>query len=379
MSPVDQGRSVLKIGIVGCGNIADNHVKSYASFDDVEITAVCDVDLARAEEFAAARGIPNAVASAGAMFDLGVDAISVCTPHPTHEAIVTEAAGRVVDVLCEKPLSIDAAAARRMIDASAARGIILSTVFQRRFWGAAVKVRQAIDSGELGVPMFGDCQVRLNRGSEYYDSAPWRGTWAADGGGVLMTQAVHYVDLLQWFMGEPVEVYAKAGNFTHGDAIEVEDTASAVITFASGAIATLGATVSASPSLGAEITLTGTSGSTIRLAEYPEGSDATLDIWATAGEKHAHSTLVETGFQPDKNVNQVNHDLELFHRLQLSDFVESVRERRRPAVTGGDAINSLLIIEAVYESARTGQPVSLAELAPSSPLKHLEQLRQAVN
>lgn len=379
MSPVDQGRSMLKIGIVGCGNIADNHVKSYASFDDVEITAVCDVDLARAEEFAETRGVPNAVASAGAMFDLGVDAISVCTPHPTHEAIVIEAAGRGVDVLCEKPLSIDAEAARRMIAAADAHDIILSTVFQRRFWSAAVTIRQAIDAGELGVPMFGDCQVRLNRGSEYYDSAPWRGTWAADGGGVLMTQAVHYVDLLQWFMGRPVEVYAKAGNFTHGDAIEVEDTASAVITFASGAIATLGATVSASPSLGAEITITGTSGSTIRLAEYPEGSDATIDIWATASQNHAHSTLVDEGFQPDKNVNQVNHDLELFHRLQLEDFVESVRERCRPAVTGSDAINSLLIIEAVYESARTGHPIPLEDSPPSAPLKHLGQLSPAVS
>lgn len=379
MSPVDTERSSLKIGIVGCGNIADNHVKSYASFDGVEILAVCDVDLARARGFAAERAIPNAVESAEAMFDLGVDAISVCTPHPTHEAIVTEAARRGVDVLCEKPLSIDAAAAHRMIDVAETSGVILSTVFQRRFWGAAVKVRNAIDSGELGVPMLGDCQVRLGRGDEYYNSAPWRGTWAADGGGVLMTQAVHYVDLLQWFMGEPVQVYGKAGNFTHGDAIEVEDTASAVITFSSGAVATLGATVSATPSLGAEITVTGTSGATIKLAEYPEGSDATLDIWATAGEKHAQSTLVESGFQPDKSVNQVNHDLEDFHRLQLSDFVDSVRSRRRPAVTGRDAVNSLLIIEAVYESARTGLPVSLADLAPNAPLKHLEQLSPATN
>ncbi len=351
--------SPLKIGIVGCGNIADNHVRAYQSIDNVEVTAVCDVDIDRAQGFATARGITSAVGSVSELLDLGLDAVSVCTPHPTHEIVVTEVASRGVHVLCEKPIAVDSAAAERMMSAAETAGATLGVVFQRRFWSAAQRIRSAIDSGSLGTPMLGNCQVLLNRGDDYYNSAPWRGTWAADGGGVLMTQAVHYVDLLQWYLGEPVEVYAATANFTHGSSIEVEDTTTAVITFASGAMATVGATVSATPSIGTSLTVTGTSGATVSLAEYPEGSDATIEIWGVPSELETASALASKGFQPNKSVNEVNADLEMFHLLQVQDFVSALRENREPTVTGKDALNSLYIIEAVYESARTGHPVQL--------------------
>ena len=362
----------FRVGIVGCGNISDNHFQSYAALADVEVVGVCDVDLARAREFAGDRGIAHAVGSVQELIALGIDAVSVCTPHPTHEAVVTKAAEAGVHVLCEKPIATDVASAERMVQAAERNDVTLGVVFQRRFWPGAQALRAAIDDGRLGQPMLGHCQVLLHRGTDYYDAAEWRGTWAADGGGVLMTQAIHNIDLLQWFMGDPVEVSAKAGAFVLGDSIEVEDTAAALITFASGAIATLAATVAASPNLGTRIIVTGSNGATVNVTEYPEGSDAVNDLWAVPGEERA-GTVFADGLSGDIPVAEVNARLLPLHKLQVADFVDAVRTRRAPAVSGQEAMKSLQIVAAIYESARTGLPVKIGTaVEPSRQFAHLE-------
>jgi len=356
----------FRVGIVGCGNIADNHFQSYSALEDVEIIGVCDVDLGRAQAFAAERGIAHAVGSVRELAALGIDALSVCTPHPTHEAVVTEAAAAGVHILCEKPVATDVAAAARMVAAAERHKVTFGVVFQRRFWPGAQALRAAIDDGRLGQPMLGHCQVLLHRGTDYYDAAAWRGTWAADGGGVLMTQAIHNIDLLQWFMGDPVEVSAKAGTFVLGNSIEVEDTAAALITFASGAIATLSATVAASPNLGTRIVVTGSNGATVNVTEYPEGSDAINDLWSVPGEERA-STVFADGLTADIPVAEVNAKLLPLHKLQVADFVDAVRSGRAPSVSGREAMKSLQIVAAVYESARTGLPVRIETTSAESP------------
>lgn len=360
------------VGIVGCGNIADNHFQSYAGLDGVEIAGVCDVDLTRAEAFARQRGIPAATGSVAELLALGVDAISVCTPHPTHEAVVIEATAQGVHILCEKPIATDLAAARRMIDAADRHAVTLGVVFQRRYWPGARRVKEAVDAGRLGTPMLGHCSVLLHRGPDYYATADWRGTWAADGGGVLMTQAIHNIDLLQWFMGDPVEVSAKAGTFVLGDVIEVEDTAAAIVTFASGAVATLAATTQATPNLGTRITITGSNGATVSLTEYPEGTDGRIDLWAVPGEESTADAF-SAGLGADVPVQEVNARLLPLHRAQVADFVEAVRTGRDPAVTGREALKSLEIVTAVYESARTGRAVHIGPSKPSSTA-HLAHL-----
>ncbi|MDQ0851330.1 UDP-N-acetyl-2-amino-2-deoxyglucuronate dehydrogenase [Arthrobacter sp. B3I9] len=362
----------FRVGIVGCGNISDNHFQSYSSLADVEVIGVCDVDLARAREFASDRGIAHAVGSVQELIALGIDALSVCTPHPTHEAVVTKAAEAGVHVLCEKPIATDVASAERMVQAAEHNDVTLGVVFQRRFWPGAQALRAAIDDGRLGQPMLGHCQVLLHRGTDYYDASEWRGTWAADGGGVLMTQAIHNIDLLQWFMGDPVEVSAKAGAFVLGDSIEVEDTAAALITFASGAIATLAATVAASPNLGTRIIVTGSNGATVNVTEYPEGSDAVNDLWAVPGEECAAAVFAD-GLSGDIPVAEVNARLLPLHKLQVADFVDAVRTRRAPAVSGQEAMKSLQIVAAIYESARTGLPVKIGTADElSRQFAHLE-------
>ncbi|MET4900971.1 Gfo/Idh/MocA family oxidoreductase [Paenarthrobacter sp. CC6] len=346
----------LRIGIAGCGAISRNHLEAFNALADAVIVGVCDVDLQRARDTAEAWGIPAAVHSVPELLGLGVDVISVCTPHPTHEEVVLQAAAAGVHVLCEKPISTDLASAERMVKACDDAGVKLGVLFQRRFWPAAQRIRAAIDDGTLGRPIMGRCSVMLHREPEYYSRDAWRGTWASDGGGVLMTQAIHYIDLMQWFMGEVAEVYGKINTFKHSGHIEVEDSATAVITFASGAIATLEASTAVSPSLGVQIRITGETGASASLTEFPEGSDGRVDLWAAAGTISSEPVF-PSGVDPNVSLATINGQLIPHHTTQVRDFVRALRNGDDPAITGRDATKALRILLAVYESSRTGVPV----------------------
>ncbi|MFD4192539.1 Gfo/Idh/MocA family protein [Amycolatopsis thermoflava] len=351
--------TVLRGGVVGCGNVAGNHAAAYRDLPGVELVACSDVDPSRAAAFAARYGA--AAATPEELFDLGLDVVSVCTPHPTHEAVVTQAAAHGVHVLCEKPIAIDLGAAARMVAACEAAGVILGVLFQRRFWPAAQRIRAAIDDGTLGEPILGHASVLLHRDTSYYTADAWRGTWATDGGGVLMTQAVHNIDLLQWFLGEAVEVSAAHATVKHGAAIEVEDTAVATLRFASGALATLSASTALTPGLGTRVQVTGRTGATAGLAEYPEGSEARIDVWAVPGAEAVTSPF-GPGLSADRPLAEINGSLAPFHALQIAEFADAVRDGRDPAVTGREAAKSLAILTALYASARSGRPERVPSL-----------------
>jgi len=351
----------LRVGIAGCGAISRNHLEAFRALDNVQIVGVCDIDPDRARATAAAWGIPAAVTTVGELLGLGLDLVSVCTPHPTHENVVLQAAAAGVHVLCEKPIAVDLASAERMVAACDDAGVKLGVLFQRRFWPAAQRIRAAIDDGTLGRPIMGQCSVMLHRDPGYYSRDAWRGTWANDGGGVLMTQAIHYIDLLQWFMGDVAEVYGKINTYKHGDHIEVEDSAAAVITFTSGAMATLEASTAASPSLGVQIRVTGETGASASLTEFPEGSDGRVDLWAvseTISSEPAHPE----GILANVDLATINGRLIPHHTTQVRDFVQALRDGKEPAITGGDATKALRILLAVYESSRTGLPVRFAKV-----------------
>jgi len=358
-SPASTAPRTLRVGIAGCGAISRNHLEAFRAQENVEVVGVCDVDPERAAATAAAWGVPAAVATVGDLLGLGLDVLSVCTPHPTHEEVVLQAAAAGVHVLCEKPIAVDLASAERMVAACAEADVLLGVLFQRRFWPAAQRIRAAIDDGTLGRPILGQCSVMLHRDSEYYSRDAWRGTWASDGGGVLMTQAIHYIDLLQWFMGDVAEVYGRINTYKHGEHIEVEDSATAVITFASGAMATLEASTAVSPSLGVRIRVTGETGASASLTEFPEGSDGRVDLWAV-GETVDTEPIHPEGTHPNVDLATINGQLIPHHTTQVRDFVQALRDGTDPAVTGRDATAALRILLAVYESSRSGLPVRFA-------------------
>ncbi|TQS92991.1 Gfo/Idh/MocA family oxidoreductase [Arthrobacter sp. TS-15] len=354
----------FRVGIAGCGAISRNHLEAFRALNNVQIVGVCDVDADRARATAEAWGIPNAVTSMEELLNLGLDIVSVCTPHPTHEEVVLKAAAAGVNVLCEKPIATKLESAERMVAACENAGVQLGVLFQRRFWPASQKIRTAIDDGTLGRAIMAQCSVMLHRAPEYYTRDAWRGTWESDGGGVLMSQAVHQIDLLQWYLGDVAEVYGKVNTYRHADYIEVEDSATAVITFTSGAMATLEASTAVSPNLGIQLRITGETGASASLTEFPEGSDGRLDLWAV-GEQIVVEPVHPEGVEPNVDLSVINGQLIPFHKLQVQDFVQALENGTEPAITGKDALKSLRILLAVYESSRTGQPVRFAPAQPS--------------
>ncbi|MGW0041316.1 Gfo/Idh/MocA family protein [Rhodococcus sp. NPDC003348] len=352
------GVTTLRVGIVGCGKIAGNHARALEQVPGVDVVGCSDLDLDRARAFAAEYGIANAVRTVDDLIALGLDACTVCTPHPVHEEVVLAVAAARVHVLCEKPIAVDVAAADRMIEAADRAGITFGVLFQRRFWPAARRIKAAIDDGSLGTPTLGEVSVILHRSSEYYSADAWRGRWDTDGGGVLMTQAVHQIDMLQWFLGEATQVSGFIRTHTHSEHIETEDSASAVVAFASGATATITATTGANHNLGNRVTVVGASGAIASVLEFPEGREGVNEIWTAPGE-----LALGSPYSPDIHANldvaDVNTGLTDFHTLQVQDFADAVLAGREPAVTGRDARASLAIVAGIYESSRTGRVVDL--------------------
>jgi UDP-N-acetyl-2-amino-2-deoxyglucuronate dehydrogenase len=346
----------LGVGIIGCGRIAANHVAALRGIAGVDVLAVADIDLERARAFAQRHDIALAFAETDQVFGAGVQAVTICSPHLAHCEGVLAAARHGVHVLCEKPIAVSLDEADRMIEATAQAGVRLGVLFQRRFWPAAARIRRAIDEGRLGPPIAGGVVARFRRDAAYY-AEPWRGRWDTEGGGVLMTQAIHHIDLLQWFMGPATRVFGRHATLAHQDIIEVEDTVGAVVEFATGGIATIQASTTFSPGLGAQVWVTDARGRTASVMEFPEGVGFT-DLWTLPGEEE-FTQAYRPGTSFDLALEQIHENLVPYHTLQIADFVDAVRKGRGPAVTGSEAVKSLEIVQAIYESSRTGRPTTL--------------------
>jgi predicted dehydrogenase len=344
----------VRTGLIGCGKIAAIHAMALASLEESAFVAVCDTDEGRAREVAAKYGVaaegvftdPEALLRSGL-----VEAVAVCTPHPSHVAVVVAAAEAGVHVLCEKPIAVSLTGADRMIEAARVAGIKFGVIFQRRWWPAAQRIRAAIDGGKLGQLTLGECVVKIWRSADYFGMDPWRGTWASEGGGVLMNQAVHAIDQFQWFMGPATEVYGKHATLRHGGYIDVEDTAVATVTFANGALGIIQAASTFEPGFGYRVAVHGDSGATVGVWENPEGSQGINDVWTLPSE--ASFRAVWEWEEKGKE------GFPLFHVKQIQDFLQAVLDDREPAVTGEEARKSLEIILAIYHSSRTGSPVRL--------------------
>lgn len=342
----------IRTGLIGCGKIARTHAAALNALPEADFIACCDTDEARATAFAQEHHVPRVFTDPAAMLGSGeIDAVVVCTPHPSHAALVILAAEHGVHVLCEKPMTIDLAEADRMITAADRAGITFGVVFQRRFWPAAQRIRAAIDAGRLGRLTLGECAVRIWRSRDYFASDPWRGTWANEGGGVLMNQAIHAVDQFQWFMGPAVEVSGRYATLLHGDYIDVEDTAVATVAFANGALGVIQAASTFQPDLGFRVAVHGDTGAAVSVWEQREGQQGINDVWTF----------------PDEDDHRLDWEREergkpgfpSFHHLQLQDFLQAIATGREPMVTGTEARKSLEIILALYRSSQTGAPVRL--------------------
>ena len=362
----------VRFGLVGCGVIGPTHAAAIGQIADVaELVAVADVNLDRAKALAAKFGITKVYASDDALIaDKDVDAVAFCTPSGLHADGVVKALRGGKHAIVEKPMEVSLAACDRMIAAERETGNKLAIISQHRFDHATVFVKDAVSSGKLGKLVLADMSVKWFRTQQYYDSGDWRGTWAMDGGGCLMNQGVHTVDLLQYLAGPVESVYARMATAAH-ERIEVEDVVVASLKFKSGAIGTLTASTSCFSGQPARLDLYGTHGSAIIEGDTLKYFKLTDGTTVTAAQASAHAQKVASGgtasVQDDGQTrlageNAANDPGAVWgdaHAAEFRDFANAIRTGGQPLIHGAEGRKPIEIIMAVYDSASSGREVVL--------------------
>lgn len=344
-------------GIVGCGMIAEYHTKAINELPNARVVAAYSRNKANGEKIAGlAEGGPVALFDdLDAMLATpGLDVVCICTPSGAHRDPAVAAAKAGKHVVVEKPLEITLPRCDAIINACDAAGVRLCTIFPSRFSAANLRLKEAIETGRFGRLTMGDTYVKWYRTQEYYDSGGWRGTWDLDGGGALMNQAIHNVDLLSWLMGDVATITAFTETLAH-ERIEVEDTAVAALRFKNGALGVIEAATSAYPGLSKRTEIHGDRGSA-----RVEQDDLTL--WdfqeKVPSDNEVLAAMAKAGGQGGgSDPRGITHE---GHRDQLADFLAAIDEGRAPIVDGREGRKSVEIIRAIYRSARDGgAPVAL--------------------
>jgi UDP-N-acetyl-2-amino-2-deoxyglucuronate dehydrogenase len=344
--PVTRG-----FGIVGTGVIAAIHADAIALLSktgrpDARLVAVTDVAAGAAAAFAAAHGCPAEPDLGALLARSDVEVVCVCVPSGLHAQIGVQAAKAGKHLVVEKPIDVSLEAADRLIDAARAAGVALTVISQHRFDAGLVELKRLLEEGALGRLVLGEASTKWYRTQAYYDSAAWRGTYAMDGGS-LMNQGVHYVDLLRWCMGPPAEVTAVCTTQAHQ--IEVEDTSLAIVRFASGAVGTILSSTAAFPGFPQRLEITGSGGT----VSVEDGRIVRRTLTVDPGPAVTPEGPVRSAAADPAAVDVASH------AAQLADLLDAVDTGREPAVSGQSGRDTLEIVLAVYESSRTGRPVTL--------------------
>lgn len=361
----------VRFGIVGCGAIGPTHAGALKQLPGLaELVAVADVLPERAKKVADQFGVPKIYRHSDEMLaDASIDAVIFATPSGQHAPSAVQAMRAGKHVIVEKPMDVSLEACDRMIAAEQETGKKLAIISQHRWDLASAYVREAIDAGRLGKIILADAQIKWWRTQAYYDSGDWRGTWAMDGGGALMNQGVHTVDLLQWLAGPVKKVFARCITGGH-ERIEVEDTAVATLQFASGAVGTIIASTACYDGEPARLSIYGTEGSAViegdRLKNFhlKDGTKVTSETASlhavsvarggTASVKDETATRLSESAAKDPGA--VWGDA---HREQIRDFITAIHTNGRPLIHGREGRKPIEIIRAVYESAQRGEEVTL--------------------
>jgi UDP-N-acetyl-2-amino-2-deoxyglucuronate dehydrogenase len=344
------------IAIIGCGMIARFHARALADLPGARIVALADSDLPRARKLADELGLGDNIYpdTAPLVARRDVDVVIVATPSGAHMEPAVAAAEAGKHVVVEKPLEVTLERCDRIIEACDRNRVQLCTIFPSRFADANRTLKAAVDAGRLGRLTLGETTCKWWRPQSYYDQGGWRGTRALDGGGALMNQAIHNVDLLLWLMGPATHVCGFTATLAH-ERIEVEDTAVACLRFRNGALGVIEATTSVHPGLPKTIAVHGDRGTAVIEQEDVLRWDFTPETGADREVKARFAQKVgASGGASDPAA--ISH---VYHARQLADFLEAIQSGRRPAVDGREGRRAVEVILAVYRSAETGRTVEL--------------------
>jgi predicted dehydrogenase len=358
----------VRTALIGCGKVGQIHASALRTLPEADFVGVCDDSEPRATAFALRFGT-RPFTDLGAMLrDAQPSALLVCTPHPLHADAVIRAAEAGVSSLVEKPLAASLQDCDAMLAASRKANTRLGVVSQRRFYEPVQRMKAAIDAGKIGTPILGVFSMFSWRDQAYYLSDPWRGKWDTEGGGVLVNQSPHQLDLLQWFMGEIDEITGYWANLNH-PYIEVEDTALAMIRFKSGALGSIVTSLSQRPGIYTKVHIHGANGASVgvetdRGATFVAGMSsiaepALNDLWTIPGEEGLLASFQAEDRARFEKWDATTH----YHTLQIQDFLQAVRDDRSPLVTGDDGRIVVAMFTAIYRSNQERRPIALAELS----------------
>jgi predicted dehydrogenase len=348
----------IGFGIIGCGVIAPTHCEAIKAALGAELVAVCDINPILAKKIGERYGVPFYTELTAFLAHPGLEVVNVLVSSGNHAVVGIAAARAGKHVLVEKPIEVTVEAALRLIEACEAAGVKLGVISQHRFAPDVITVKKAVEAGEFGPLVLGEASIKWYRTQEYYDSGDWRGTKALDGGGALMNQGVHYIDLLQWIMGPVESVKAEVETSTHR--IEVEDLAVVILRFANGALGTITGSTSIFPGLPEKLEIHGRDATALIEADvlrafYNRAKMGEVDSYGIKPELSKKGNDSSTGGA--SNPAAVGHQL---HTAQVADFVAAIVENREPTITGRNALRPLEIILAIYRSAAEKREIKLS-------------------
>ena len=335
------------IAIIGSGMVAHVHAAALQEIETADVRGVWGRNQAVAGEFAAKYGIPSYPSYEAVLADPTVEAIINCLPPGVHADFGVRAATAGKHLFVEKPIDVSLDKAGQLVRAFRDHDRILSVVFQNRFTPAARKVKAALDSGLLGRIIQGDAYVKWYRPPEYYRANAWRGTQAIEGGGALINQAIHTIDLLQWFMGPVKSIFGHVKTAVHS--IETEDLGIAVLEWANGAVGVIEGSTALWPGVKEKIEIHGEKG----FITLEGGNITAWKVMDCEEADYVDPVKVSYGATNSPAISHVNH------QAQIEDFIAAIRENRDPLVTGEEGTKALAIVLGIYESSRRGQPVEI--------------------
>lgn len=339
-------------GLVGTGMAGAIHAREMEFVRGGKVVAACSRNEPKLRQFAAQFNIPRVYTDYRQLVeDDAVNVVIVLVPTGLHKDVAVAASEAGKHVIVEKPLDINLERADEMIRVCRKNKTKLSVIFQMRFGTVAAKLKEVVASGALGRVFLADAFDKSSRTPAYYESAEWRGTKDLEGGGCLMTQSIHIIDLLQYIVGPVQSVVGRVGTMIHN--IEVEDTATALVRFDNGAMGVIESTSSVRPALKSNLQLHGEKGTIVANAQYDQ-----ILFWNVEG---CESAIAVEGDVSLGDIDDPWAYPQVRHRIQLQDMVDAIRDDREPVLTGEDARASLAIIMAIYESSQTGREVFLSE------------------
>jgi len=334
--------------VVGMGLVGPVHARSLREIPEADLRVICDLSEERARTAAAEFGCDWMTDYASMLERPDVDLVCLTTPPFTHMDLGSKAAAAGKHVLVEKPIEINVARGRRLIRACRSAGVKLGVVFQSRWKKSYALLKRSVEEDRLGRLLLGDAYVKWYRPQEYYESCDWRGLWDKEGGGALINQGIHSIDALQWIMG-PVESLFAYFRTTPVHRIEVEDLAVATLRFHNGALGVIEAGTALRPGLPERIEVHGEKGTVVI-----EGGE--IRLWRVEGMDEER--VKEEAYEPTGTGASDPMAFPItWHRKQIRDMVRAILDGREPAVNGEAGLAAIEIVENIYRSARTGQPV----------------------